>query len=98
MTSNAAPAQAGVTATAGALAYWYMRSTRESDKAKVLEIPEAPKTAPAAAAAPAKADKRRRGGRYKYPETRKNDHVDTYWDVQVPDPYQWLEGTGKACA
>jgi len=26
-----------------------------------------------------------------YPETRKGDIVDTYFDTQVPDPYRWLE-------
>src|SRR5688572_16597222 len=25
------------------------------------------------------------------PVTTKSDHVDTYFDVQVPDPYHWLE-------
>jgi hypothetical protein len=70
-----------------------MRSNREGDRAKALEIPEVPKTAPAAATV--KADKRRRGGHYSYPEARKSDHTDTYWGVQVPDPYQWLEGAGK---
>lgn len=27
----------------------------------------------------------------KYPETRKDSVVDTYFDLQVADPYQWLE-------
>lgn len=29
--------------------------------------------------------------RFDYPATRKTDHVDTYFDVQVADPYRWLE-------
>ena len=26
-----------------------------------------------------------------YPETKKVDHTDTYFSVEVPDPYRWLE-------
>ena len=26
-----------------------------------------------------------------YPETTKTDHVDTYFDHEVADPYRWLE-------
>ena len=29
--------------------------------------------------------------RLQYPETRKSDHVDTYFGAQVADPYRWLE-------
>jgi hypothetical protein len=29
-----------------------------------------------------------------YFETRKSDHVDTYGDKKVADPYQWLEDPG----
>jgi len=28
---------------------------------------------------------------YTYPVTEKKDHIDTYHDVDVPDPYHWLE-------
>jgi prolyl oligopeptidase len=29
--------------------------------------------------------------RLNYPETRKSDHVDVYFDTEIPDPYRWLE-------
>ena len=29
--------------------------------------------------------------RLPYPETRKGDHVDTYFGVKIADPYRWLE-------
>jgi prolyl oligopeptidase len=32
-----------------------------------------------------------RAQRIQYPETRKSDQVDTYFGVQVADPYRWLE-------
>ena len=31
-----------------------------------------------------------------YPETKKTDHVDTYFGTQVPDPYRWLEDDNSA--
>lgn len=34
-----------------------------------------------------------------YPVTEKTDHVDTYFDIEVPDPYRWLENdTSEATA
>ena len=30
-------------------------------------------------------------GQYRYPESRRTDHVDIIHDVKVPDPYRWLE-------
>jgi prolyl oligopeptidase len=30
-------------------------------------------------------------GGLKYPETKKTDQIDTYFDVQVKDPFRWLE-------
>ena len=31
-----------------------------------------------------------------YPETRKADHVDTYFGTDIQDPYRWLEEIGRA--
>ena len=30
-------------------------------------------------------------GALKYPDTKKSDHTDTYFDTKVNDPYRWLE-------
>lgn len=32
----------------------------------------------------------------KYPETKKIDHVDNYFGIQISDPYRWLETTDAA--
>jgi len=31
-----------------------------------------------------------------YPDTKKTDHIDTYFGTQVPDPYRWLEDDNSA--
>src|SRR5437016_789607 len=31
-----------------------------------------------------------------YPETKKADQTDTYFNVKVPDPYRWLEDDNSA--
>jgi prolyl oligopeptidase len=31
-----------------------------------------------------------------YPKTKKIEHIDTYHDVKVPDPYRWLEDENSA--
>nr|WP_294936025.1 prolyl oligopeptidase family serine peptidase [uncultured Flavobacterium sp.] len=35
-------------------------------------------------------------GGLKYPETKKTDHTDTYFNVKVNDPYRWLEDDRSA--
>ena len=34
--------------------------------------------------------------RLRYPEARKDDHVDTYFGVKIADPYRWLEDENSA--
>ena len=31
-----------------------------------------------------------------YPPAERSDHVDTYWDTPVADPYRWLEDPSDA--
>ena len=35
-------------------------------------------------------------GQLKYPETKKESQVDTYFGTAVPDPYRWLENDNSA--
>lgn len=35
-------------------------------------------------------------GKIKYPETKKIEHTDTYFDTKVNDPYRWLEDDRSA--
>ena len=35
-------------------------------------------------------------GKIKYPETKKIEHTDTYFDTQINDPYRWLEDDRSA--
>ncbi len=36
------------------------------------------------------------GQKLQYPQTKKTDRVDTYFGVNVPDPYRWLEDDNSA--
>ena len=38
----------------------------------------------------------RESARLTYPETRKSDHVDLYFGVEIPDPFRWLEDDNSA--
>jgi prolyl oligopeptidase len=36
------------------------------------------------------------GQKLQYPQTKKVDHVDTYFGTNIPDPYRWLEDDNSA--